>query len=81
MYNLIEYSYNYTDTSGSLWQFTKDTHGMDNNGNPANVTTLNSTSFEYKSSILGCPVAVGDNGVQENAKIIYLIFSGQQKFH
>ena len=24
MYNLIEYSYNYSDTSGSLWQFKRD---------------------------------------------------------
>ena len=24
MYNLIEYSDNYSDTSGSLWQFKKD---------------------------------------------------------
>ena len=24
MYNLIEYSYNYSKTSGSLWQYYKD---------------------------------------------------------
>ena len=24
MYNLIEYSYNYSDTLGSLWQFKRD---------------------------------------------------------
>ena len=24
MYNLIEYSYNYSDTSGRLWQFKRD---------------------------------------------------------
>ena len=24
MYNLIEYSYNCSDTSGSLWQFKRD---------------------------------------------------------
>ena len=58
MYNLIEYSDNYANTSGSPWQFKRDEQGMDNNENPANVTTLNSTSFKYKSSILGNPAAV-----------------------
>ena len=39
MYNLIEYSENYSDTSGSLWQFKRDEQNMNNNGNPDNVTT------------------------------------------
>ena len=30
-----------------------------NNGNPDNVTIADSTSFKYKSSILGNPVAGG----------------------
>ena len=38
--NLIEYSDNYSDTSGSLWQFKRDEQNM-NNGNPVNVTTAN----------------------------------------
>ena len=49
MYNLIEYSDNYSDTSGRLWQFKRDEQNM-NNGNPANVTTADSSSFKYKSS-------------------------------
>ena len=36
MYNLIEYSDKYSDTSGSLWQIKRDEQNM-NNGNPANV--------------------------------------------
>ena len=51
MYNLIEYSDNYLDTSGSLWQFKRDKQNMAN-GNPANVTTADSSSFKYKSSFL-----------------------------
>ena len=39
MYNLIEYSENYSDTSGSLWQFKRDEQNMNNNENPDNVTT------------------------------------------
>ena len=51
MYNLIEYSHNYSDTSRSLWQFKRDEQNM-NNGNPANVTTDDSSSFKYKSSFM-----------------------------
>ena len=50
MYNLIEYCDNYSDISGNLWQFKRDEQNM-NNKNPANVTTANSSSFKYKSSI------------------------------
>ena len=49
IYNLTEYSGNYSDNSGSLWQFKRDEQNM-NNGNPTNVTTDDSTSFKCKSS-------------------------------
>ena len=39
MYDLIEYNDNYSDTSGSLWQFKRDEESF-NNGNPANVLQL-----------------------------------------
>ena len=32
MYNLIEYSDNYSKTSGSLWQYCKDIPAVNNNG-------------------------------------------------
>ena len=44
MYNLIEYSDNYSDMSGSLWQFKRD-EVPDNN---ADLTINNSQSFKYK---------------------------------
>ena len=44
IYNLIEYSDNYSDTSGRLWQFKRDE--IENN---ANITIENSSPFEYKS--------------------------------
>ena len=62
MYNVIEYSDNYSDTSGSLWQFKRDEQNL-NNGNPANVTTTNSTSFKYKSSFIKETAVVGGNRV------------------
>ena len=33
MYNLIEYSDNYSKTSGSLWQYCKDILAANNSGN------------------------------------------------
>ena len=57
MYNLIEYSDNYLYTSGSLWQFRRDEQNMNNNGNPADITTAGSTFCEYKSNNLGNPAA------------------------
>ena len=51
MYNLIEYSDNCSDTWGSLWQFKRDEQNMEN-GNPADVTTGDSSSFKHKSSFL-----------------------------
>ena len=67
MYNLIQYSDNYSDTSGSLWQFKRDEQNM-NNGNPANVTTANWSSFKYKSSFFK-PLRAADNGVFKDVKI------------
>ena len=67
MYNLFEYSDNYTDTSGSLWQFKRDEQNMNNDGNPDNVTTADSTSFECKSNILG---NTADDGVLKNTKTV-----------
>ena len=67
MYNLIEYSDNYSDTSRSLWHFKRDEQNM-NDGNPANVTTADSLSFKYKSSFFKT-LENDDNGVFKNVKI------------
>ena len=61
MYNLIEYSHNYSDTSRSLWQFKRGEKNM-NNGNPADVTTADSSSFKYKSSFFKT-LEDHDNGI------------------
>ena len=49
MYNLIEYSDNYSDTSGSLWGFKRDK--IVNNADVTNHD--NAPSFKYKASIIG----------------------------
>ena len=51
VYNLIEYSENCAESSGSLRQFKRDEQNIDN-GDPDNVTTDDSSSFKYKSSPL-----------------------------
>ena len=69
IYNLIEYSDNYSDTSGSLWQFKRDEQPIDNNGAFINITAENSSSFKYKSNLIGDTVADGANRKKENVKI------------
>ena len=63
MYNLIEYSDNYSDT---LRQFKRDEFPVTDTGNPGNVYTKNSSSLKYKSSISERPAA---HGVLKNGKI------------
>ena len=41
MYNFLEYSDNYADSSGSLWQFKRDEQNVTNAENPDNVATAN----------------------------------------
>ena len=52
MYNLIEYSDNYSKTSGSLWQYCKEIPAIDNNGKIVDFNGANSTeSLNYKTKI------------------------------
>ena len=68
MYNLIEYSDKYSDTSESLWEFERDEiEGkvdltVDNNHIPNN-----SSSFKYKSSLI-----TNKNGVKIFLTLKYL---------
>ena len=52
MYNLVEYSDSYSDTSGSLYRFKSAESPIHNSGNPINFAFDNSSSFII-SSILG----------------------------
>ena len=69
MYNLIEYSDNSLDISGSLWQSKRYELPITNDGNPNNLTSDKSISSKYKLRILGKPAAAGNNGVLKGAKI------------
>ena len=69
MYNLIEYSGNYSDTSGSLWDFKRDE--IVNNADVTNDN--NAPSFKYKASIIGNTENNGTkNGVKTAVPLKYL---------
>ena len=63
MYNLLDYSDNYSDTSGSLWQFKRDK--ITNN---ADVHNDNAPSFKYKASLTGNTENNGTQNVELSLK-------------
>ena len=60
MYNLLECSKNYRETTGSLWNYCRD--------EPSDSLSSNSKSFKYKTSIQGNTynVGAGDAGYDGN---------------
>ena len=62
MYNLIEYSDNYSKTFGSVWQYCKDIPVITDNNAIVNFTNNNLTdSFNFKVKMAG---QTGDNGTK-----------------
>ena len=59
MYNLLEYSNNYSMISGNLWNYYRDEVNDDENENDNannrinNNRTIVSKSFEYKTRLIG----------------------------
>ena len=54
IYNLIEYSNNYSKTSGSLWQYCKDIPAVNDNNSIVNSAENNLTdSFNFKVKMTG----------------------------
>ena len=67
MYNLIEYSDNYQDSSATLYQYKRDEPPEDDT--VADLTADNSSSLKYKISLLGNPV-VANNIARINVKVV-----------
>ena len=67
MYNLLEYSSNYSDTTGSLWFCSKDVSA---NFNANFVSNNNFISFKYKSRLENT-VEDRTNGILRFAEIIF----------
>ena len=62
LHNLIKYSDNYVNTSGSLWQYCKDIPPVNNNNAIVDFTGANLTnSFNFKAKITG---QTGDDGTK-----------------
>ena len=70
MYNLVEYSSNYSETTGSLWIYSND-EATNVNNDIENIDEF--TSFKYKSKLLGNTVAQltpdEANGILKNATV------------
>ena len=70
LYNLLEYTKNYTKRSGSLWQYCKDIPAVDNNNAIVNFVEHNLTnSFDFKVEITG---RTGDDGTKNVEKMVPL---------
>ena len=68
MYNLIEYSDNYSKTSGSLWQYCKEIPAVNDNGDIVDFNGANATdSFNFKTKITG---QTDNNGRIDNVEIM-----------
>ena len=67
MYNLIEYSSNYSEKTKVLWFYYKD-EATDFNNNIANTNDFK--SFKYKAKLLGNTEADNENGTLKNTAIV-----------
>ena len=60
MYNLLQYNFNYSDTAGSLWFYSKHQSNTFNADIVQNKSKFK--SLDYKAKLLGNAVKDGDNG-------------------
>ena len=70
MYNLIEYSDNYQDSSATIYQYKQDEPPEANA--IADLIVNNSSSFKYKVNLLGKPDLDGDTG-KRSVKVVVLL--------
>ena len=73
MYNLIQYSNNYSKTSGRLWQYCKDIPAVNNNGKIFSFAVNNLTdSFNFKAKMTGQTADNGTKDVEIMVQLKYL---------
>ena len=70
MYNFMEYSSNYSETTESLWFYSKE-EATDFNANVASANDFK--SFKYKGKLLGNTEAEGANEILINVTIYVLL--------
>ena len=66
MYNIIKFSSKDSETTGTLWFYSKD---KATNFNVKIANTNNFKSFKYKAKILGNTEGDGPSGILKNATI------------
>ena len=71
MDNLLEYSNNYSKTSGSLWKYYRNEPALDDTGAFANFL-LNSASFKFKQKITRSAKHYGTKNVEIMVPLKYL---------
>ena len=69
VYNLIEYSKNYSNTTGSLWNYYRDEPKSGAEGN-INYSIKDSKSFDYKTKITG---RLEGNDTEKEVEIVVLL--------
>ena len=69
VYNLLEYSKNYTKTTGSLWNYYRDEPSSTIGANNITHSILNSKSFDYKASFIENGVT-HDNLTKNDVKVV-----------
>ena len=77
VYNLIEYSDNYSKTSGSLWQCYRDEPSV-NDDSVINNFTGNNASFKFKQKITKqelTVVQIGNNNIMIDGQNIFWLAS------
>ena len=64
MYDLLEYSDTYSETSGSLWKYYRDGTTLDNNNNIIDflADNNNSISLKFKENVRG---QTGNDGTKD----------------
>ena len=70
MYNLLEYSSNYSETARSLWFYSRD-EAINFNADVAYNNHFE--SVQYKAKLLGNTVTDGGNGILRNAAVVMLL--------
>ena len=65
MYDLVEYSGNYSQASGSLWLYYRDQQALDNNGNIIEFPVYDATNLSFKctKNVIG---RKGNDGQKNN---------------
>ena len=76
MYNLIEYSDNYANSTASLYQFKRQDKNYGNNRNIAYLS-IDSPSFKYKSTLLGNSIPK-NAGANPNNPLVHRLWKNAQ---